>query len=204
MIVSPPSCSHRLLPLHCPCVGEHGCGICVSWMPSQQTSLLSVRGSWCVVVTLLPTMHPVFSLPPPLLPSLSSTRRLWSLGPGRSRWKIDPCGALATLPTTLAPPCTLVSMSPRLRSYVGFSASLWSSASAVPCRTMALGLLPKLLLLIFLPAWLTALPSRYSTANKIFAFLAGNGWAGLNAERPLPVTAGHFWYSHLLSRWRHL
>ena len=33
-------------------------------------------------------------------------------------------------------------MSPRLRSSVGFSTSLWSSASAVPCRTMALGLLP--------------------------------------------------------------
>ena len=45
---------------------------------------------------------------------------------------------------------------------------------------------------------------KYSTANKIFAFLAGNGWAGLNAERPLPATAGHLWYSHLLSRWRHL
>ena len=135
-------------------------------MPSQQTSLLSVRGSWRVVVTLLPTMHPVFSLPPPLLPSLSSTRRLWSLGPGRSRWKIGYCGSLATLPTTSAPPCTLVSMSPRLRSSVGFSASLWSSASAVPCRTMALGLLPKLLLLICLPAWLTALPSRYVSASS--------------------------------------
>ena len=45
---------------------------------------------------------------------------------------------------------------------------------------------------------------NYSTANKIFAFLAGNGSAGLSAERPLPARAGHLWYSHLLSRWRHL
>ena len=45
---------------------------------------------------------------------------------------------------------------------------------------------------------------RYSTANKMFAFLAGNGSAGLSAERPLPARAGHLWYSHLLSRWRHL
>ena len=44
----------------------------------------------------------------------------------------------------------------------------------------------------------------YSTANKIFAFLASNGWAGLSAERPLPARAGHLWYCHLLSRWRHL
>ena len=44
----------------------------------------------------------------------------------------------------------------------------------------------------------------YSTANKIFAFLAGNGSAGLSAERHLPARAGHLWYSHLLSRWRHL
>ena len=44
----------------------------------------------------------------------------------------------------------------------------------------------------------------YSTANKIFAFLAGNDSAGLSAERPLPARAGHLWYSHLLSRWRHL
>ena len=46
--------------------------------------------------------------------------------------------------------------------------------------------------------------SNYSTANKFFAFLAGNSWAGLSAERPLPARAGHLWYSHLLSRWRHL
>ena len=44
----------------------------------------------------------------------------------------------------------------------------------------------------------------YSTANKIFAFLAGNDWAGLSAERLLPARAGHLWESHLLSRWRHL
>ena len=44
----------------------------------------------------------------------------------------------------------------------------------------------------------------YSTANKIFAFLAGNGWAGLSAEHPLPARAGHLWYNHLLSRWWHL
>ena len=44
----------------------------------------------------------------------------------------------------------------------------------------------------------------YSTANKIFAFLGGNGWAGLSAESPLPARWGHLWYSHLLSRWRHL
>ena len=46
--------------------------------------------------------------------------------------------------------------------------------------------------------------ATYSTANKIFAFLAGNSWAGLSAERPLPARAGQLWYSHLLSRWRHL
>ena len=44
----------------------------------------------------------------------------------------------------------------------------------------------------------------YSTANKIFAFIAGNGRAGLSAERPLPARVGHLWYSHLLCRWRHL
>ena len=46
--------------------------------------------------------------------------------------------------------------------------------------------------------------ATYSTANKIFAFLAGNGSAGLSADRHLPARAGHLWYSHLLSRWRHL
>ena len=52
--------------------------------------------------------------------------------------------------------------------------------------------------------WNDAQSLTYSTANKNFAFLAGNGWAGLSAERPLPARAGHLWYSHLLSRWRHL
>ena len=47
--------------------------------------------------------------------------------------------------------------------------------------------------------WEMPTTAWYSTANKNFAFLASNGWAGLNAERPLPTTAGHLWYSHLLS-----
>ena len=42
-----------------------------------------------------------------------------------------------------------------------------------------------------------AYTTTYSTANNIFAFLAGNGSAGLSAERLLPARAGHLWYGQL-------
>ena len=39
-------------------------------------------------------------------------------------------------------------------------------------------------------------------AWRVTQGVVGNSWVGHSTEPPLPVRAGHLWYSHPLSRWR--